>query len=54
MHIHRPDGLDVLPPGYGELFDRAAQRFAANDVEWPAELADAVVGYLEREGFGVD
>jgi hypothetical protein len=29
--IRRPPGLDILPPGYGPLFDRAASLFAADD-----------------------
>jgi len=31
LTISRPPGLDVLPPGYGPLFDRAASLFAADD-----------------------
>jgi hypothetical protein len=29
--INRPPALDILPPGYGALFDRAALLFAADD-----------------------
>jgi hypothetical protein len=31
MAITKPDGLSVLPPGYGPLFDRAAAVFEADD-----------------------
>ena len=29
--VSRPSALDILPPGYGPLFDRAASLFAADD-----------------------
>ena len=36
------------------FFDEAPKIAAANGVPWPAELADAVLSFLEREGFAVD
>lgn len=56
LPVPQPQPDSVLPAREAALqlfLTEAPAIAAANDVAWPTDLADAVLGYLDRMGYGV-